>query len=151
MRVYLAAPYHRREELRGYRAELQSGITKGRFVTVTSRWLNRDPALRISEADLVAAPAVGRPFAQDDVEDVRSADLLVLFTEEVRNKHRGGCHVEFGLAIAYGKMLAVVGPRMNVFHTLGGVRHFHGGLNTPALRAEQGWRDCRDWILGGCK
>ena len=159
MRVYLAAPYRRRDELRGYRDELETACEhpdevhhdplKGIHVTVTSRWLDGDRLL--PEERAASNPEAGRPFAEKDVRDVSSADLLVLFTEEVRNNHRGGYHVEFGLAIALGKMLAIVGPRMNVFHTLEGVRHFHRLPAVGRSRIAQGWLDCRDWLLGGCK
>ena len=154
MRVYLAAPYRRREELRGYRLELLRGSWNARTgqadenkVTVTSRWLDGDHLL--TEEQAASNPDAGRPFAEDDVSDVRSADLLVLFTEAPRDAHRGGMHVEWGLAAALGKMLAIVGPRMNVFHTLEGVKHFDGAGSWP--RAVGAWSACRDWILGGCK
>ena len=37
---------------------------------------------------------------------------------------RGGRHVEFGLALAAGKRLCIVGPRENIFHFLPRVEVF---------------------------
>ena len=39
--------------------------------------------------------------------------MLIAFSEEPRalNASRGGRHVEFGIALALGKKVAVVGPR----------------------------------------
>ena len=52
--------------------------------------------------------------------------MLIAFSEEPRagGASRGGRHVEFGLALAWGKGVVVVGPRENVFHTLPQVEHF---------------------------
>lgn len=57
-------------------------------------------------------------FAQDDLADVRRCNVMVNFTEPPNSCGRGGRHVEFGLAAAWGKRLIVVGYRENVFHHL---------------------------------
>ena len=66
--------------------------------------------------------------AAEDLEDVLRADCLVSFTEEpaagVAWAARGGRHVEFGIALAMGKRLCVVGPRENIFHHLPRVEVF---------------------------
>jgi len=48
-----------------------------------------------------------------------AADAVIVFTE-IPNAvlATGGSHVEFGLALAQGKRVIVVGPRENVFHYL---------------------------------
>jgi len=62
------------------------------------------------------------------VEDVIRADCILCFTEEptehVSWAARGGRHVEFGVALAMGKRLCVVGPRENIFHHLPRVEQF---------------------------
>lgn len=56
---------------------------------------------------------------------MRAADLVVSFTEaEDAPASRGGRHVSFGVALALGKRLVVVGHRENVFHTLPQVQFF---------------------------
>src|SRR5260370_1013513 len=69
---------------------------------VASRWI---PG-RQNAPDVVSAV--------EDVEDLASADCLVSFTEYptqgVPWAARGGRHVEFGIALASGKRLSIVGP-----------------------------------------
>lgn len=129
--VYLAGRYSRREELCGYRQELQA---KG--YRVQARWLDGNHQLsdagipmadngeRLAEASQRAAE-LRLKFAQEDKEDVFGADIVINFTEPPRAKpSRGGRHVEFGIALASGAMVIVVGYRENIFHWLDRVRFF---------------------------
>ena len=110
MRIYIASRYDRRFEMLGVTAVL---MRAGHVVT--SRWIEGR-----GEGPEVEAAA--------DVEDVLRADCLISFTEEptehVTWSARGGRHVEFGVALAMGKRLFVVGPRENVFHFLPRVETF---------------------------
>ena len=109
---YLAARYSRREELQGYKAELEA---LGH--TVYGQWLTG--AHLATEEDILHRPELGRDFAVDDLLDICQADTMISFTEPPRSAaNRGGRHVEFGIAIAREMNLAVVGPRENVFHCL---------------------------------
>ncbi len=124
--IYLAARYSRREEIRGYKINLEN---KG-FV-VTSRWLedistDEEHILvnKIEESDN-SIPIEARILADIDVSDVMQADTLILFSETPVSKYaRGGRHVEFGIALASNKRVIVIGPRENIFHTLENVEHF---------------------------
>jgi hypothetical protein len=106
MRIYLAARYDRRWEMLGVAASLERVGHD-----VTSKWIEggrgNDPAV---------VPAV------EDLIDLSQADCLVSFTEApargVAWAARGGRHVEFGVALATGKRLCIVGPRENIFHHL---------------------------------
>lgn len=135
MRIYLAARYSRREEMCVYRTSLEA---MGH--TVTSRWLNGahqidDTGVPIGDhgehriecdgsADVRGAD-LRLKFAQEDVDDVVAADAVISFTEKPRSTgNRGGRHVEFGIALALGKRLLVVGHRENLFHWLGSVEFF---------------------------
>lgn len=134
MRVYLAARYSRRVELCGYREELREvGIP------VTSNWLDgprqrviagkvlgeSDEAVIEAGGDALETIELRRLCAMQDDADVRAADTFVTFTElPDARAGRGGRHVEFGLALALGKRIIVVGPVENVFHALSEVeRH----------------------------
>ena len=106
--VYLAGRYGRKQELRERGRELEAlGIE------VTSGWLSSAVASLsgLSEAEW-------REIALLDREDVRRADLLVLFAEPPGDGGSGGRHVEFGMALAWSKPVVVVGRREHVFHRL---------------------------------
>jgi hypothetical protein len=131
MKIYLASRYSRREELCGYRTQLEAiGHT------VTSRWLNGkhqidDKGTPIGEkgehlvegddgSSTACAASLQAHFVQEDCADVASANCVISFTEAPRSPlgTRGGRHVEFGMAVALGKQLIVVGHRENLFHYL---------------------------------
>lgn len=136
-RFYLASRYSRRQELLGVR-----DVIEALGGEVTSRWLNGshqidDQGVPIGDdgAALVDGPEqletkkraarLRKKFAQDDVEDLRRADVVIAFTEPPRSSaSRGGRHVELGLAIAWQKHVVVVGPRENVFCWLPEVEHY---------------------------
>ena len=138
MKIYLAARYSRREELCVYRNELRA-----LGYDVLARWLDGEHQLAndgtpigehgealvegvlrsgevISEREQTQrAAALRQRFAQDDWEDVTAAELVINFTEPPRSKaNRGGRHVEFGIALARGARVIVVGFRENIFHWL---------------------------------
>ena len=123
---YLAARYSRREELCAYKGALES-----RGHRVPARWLLGEhqvhglEAARAVESDGPVPAAQARLFAEDDIEDVLAADVMVNFTEAPRHgATRGGRHVEYGVALGlrragYGRhQIYVVGPLENVFHAL---------------------------------
>ena len=107
MRIYLAAPYHRRFEMLGVAASLMRAGHD-----VTSRWIeggqDGDPQLVL---------------AIDDLDDLHRADCVVTFTARAPDaaaaptpRSRGD--VELGFALATGKRLCVVGPRETALHHL---------------------------------
>lgn len=112
MDAYLAASYRRREEMVEKAAELKSiGID------VTARWITGSH----SDAD----EDKKRHAANEDLEDIRRADIFVLFTEEPSVGFlSGGRHVETGYAYAISKRIILIGPRENVFHSLVDVLQF---------------------------
>ncbi len=130
-RIYLAGRYTRREELCGYRAELQA---MGH--TVQARWLDGKHQISnegkpigdhgealIDGADegqtQIANAALRAKFVQDDWEDVSGAEVVISFTEPPRsNASRGGRHVEFGIALCRTQRIIVIGYRENLFHWL---------------------------------
>jgi hypothetical protein len=99
-KFYLAARFSRRGELRGYRAALQA---LGH--TVTSRWI-----------DLEDDTGNPRECAIADFKDIAAADALVVFIDAPRYETRGAHHTEFGIGLALGKRLIVVGTRSHIFH-----------------------------------
>lgn len=116
MKIYLCSRYSRRDELRGVRDVLTA---KG-FV-VTSRWLDTEWEENDGQGSSAAPPEYRREFAIKDMIDVQVCDAIIAFTEPPRSNGRGGRHVEFGMAAAWGKKLIVIGPEENIFHYLPGV------------------------------
>jgi nucleoside 2-deoxyribosyltransferase len=112
-KFYLSSRFSRREELRGYAEQLRA---QGH--DVTSRWLFEDH--RIPDAGDPRREEFAARFAREDFDDIDKADFFVAFTEPVGGSlpGKGGCHVELGYALNLGIEIAVVGPRVNVFHYL---------------------------------
>ncbi len=103
VKVYIAASFSRRLEIKKYAAELeQLGFE------VTSRWLDQHHKEDPTEEDW-------HRFAVEDLEDVKRADMLFAFTDAVP-KPGGGRHAEFGVAMALGKPIVQIGPDEHVFH-----------------------------------
>ncbi len=119
VRVYLAAPYAAREQVR----LIAAGLRRGGY-EITSRWL--DETHEITDGTTGAAAELTdqqvSQHAYDDLLDIDIADVLVAFTGaslSVANAGSGGRHVETGYALAKGLPIIVVGPPENVFHRLG--------------------------------
>ena len=125
MNIYLAGRYGRRLELLGYAAQL---VDLGHHVT--SRWLDGEH----EAIDATASVGEQRTWAAEDFSDIDSSSVLIAFTEEPGVGGRGGRHVETGYALGCGKMVEVVGPVENVFHTL------------PQVRRWETWADLLEWF-----
>ncbi len=102
--VYIAAPYAMREY--GIRVALRLAQAK---ITVISRWLE-------------AVESSKEEAAYNSLVDIDRASLfLALNPEGWEEKGTGGCHVEFGYALARGKRILLVGDPSNVFHHLNAI------------------------------
>lgn len=134
MKVYLAAPYVHKEQIKVYAARLRElGID------VTSSWLEEphSPTTQVNEL----SHEENQRYAQQDIFDVLCADLLVFFTDPTKSIVRGGRHVEFGVAVGLNEATSapmpifVVGADYeNIFHHLPYVRHFdHWELALDAI------------------
>jgi nucleoside 2-deoxyribosyltransferase len=118
MKIYLAARFSRAEEIYGHLQEVERLGHE-----VTSRWCRPDANHRLPDEVDQSDPR-GAIFARQDMEDLESSQLVICFTEPPPPASRGGRHVEFGLALAWGKNIFVVGPRENVFYWDPNVRQF---------------------------
>lgn len=107
--VYIAAPYSCRDFAIRIMTmlELQS-------IEVTSRWLK-------------AFDELSHNYAQQDLDDVARADVLVaLNLGGWEEKGTGGRHVELGYALALNKKIILVGARSNIFHHLSHIKVLDG-------------------------
>lgn len=111
MKIYLASNYSTHPQMRDY-----AKILEARGHSVTCEWINGTHG-----GDDCAL------YAQIDLCDLDAADAMVFFSESPEgSRTRGGKHVEFGYALAKGKLIFIVGPCVNVFHHLPEVvQRFH--------------------------
>lgn len=108
MKIYLCSRYQRFPEMQLYAAKLEK---LGH--TIVSTWIN---GAHQNANDDESAWA---QFAAKDMADLSNADCVVAFTEYPDSGYsRGGRHVELGMALAWGKLVWVVGHIENIFCTL---------------------------------
>lgn len=122
-KIYLAASYARKDEMRGVRDVL---VAAGH--TVTSTWIDLPDDMECDNKDkkkrlMQEAPLIYQGFALQDVEDLCKADTLVMFTGD--DKSTGGRHTEFGMALTRNMYIVIVGPRENVFHCIDGIYRYN--------------------------
>lgn len=114
--LYLASRFARGAEMEVYAKEAR----RAWGFEVTSRWHNGSHGDVSTDGDL-SDPDLPR-YAAEDITDVTAADVVVSFTEGGGGK--GGRHVEFGLGLALGKRMVIVGPREHIFHFAAGVEQY---------------------------
>lgn len=112
-RVYLAASYGRREEIKGYAERV-----KALGFDVSASWLD-GPAQDESLLDTETKGEIAIQIAGD----IAGSDAMLCFTEAERGAPRGGRHVEMGIALANELHVSVIGPRENIFCNLPCVYH----------------------------
>ena len=131
MKVYLAAAWHRKKEMKALSLELNM-----HNIQVNSRWLDENTEGKVVDKDYLKNNAL------NDLDDVRTCDVLVRFTDEefinptaidgeycpdteyVPKKLLSGARlVEMGYALAFGKKVIVVGGHQPIFDYLPQVLH----------------------------
>lgn len=126
LNVYFAARYSLHPQMRLYAEQLERLGYK-----VTSRWIygGHDTVDANHDEDK-------QRYAEEDLEDLLLADIIVSFTEDpstqVPGRARGGRHVEFGIAIGMNHYVSnfkvidtvVIGYRENAFHWLPDVEFY---------------------------
>ena len=117
MRVYLAARFEQKEELKALVPLLAEHNLR-----VQARWLDEKVSPTSQLSDLT--PAYCAEQAEVDLEDIRACDIFVFFGDAVAKTTRGGKHFEAGYASGLGKRIVVVGPPENIFHYLDGIVHY---------------------------
>ena len=100
-RVYISGSFQELEDLQEF-----ANFLRAYGYNVTSSWMYEPEALPDLEW-------VRRARANEDVEDIRRADVFVMSSE--MDTHNGGRHTELGIAIAERKSIHVYGPRPNTF------------------------------------
>lgn len=118
MRVYLAAKYPRRDEMREVAVRLKEAGFQ-----VTSRWLEETAPLDGGLHD--GTPLSHMKTALQDIADIDHADMLLFFAEDSYvGIPRGGRHFECGFAYGRGKRIAIIGEPENNFHYLPRIIHY---------------------------
>ena len=117
MKIYLAAAFSRQGEMKRIAAQLI-----GYGFEVTSRWLTNTPGVIKGKRNRMEDAFM-------DVEDLRRADLLVRFSDDLTKERipsrlgSGARMFEFGMAWERGMPIVVVGGRQNIFDSLPNVTH----------------------------
>lgn len=111
--VYLGARYDRREWLLEHVvAPLTAAGHK-----VTSRWILFEGAGSVLGAEeLLQDVTIGEIPGTECLEDIKQAEVVVILTDTPSST--GGYHVELGYALGLNKPIELVGPALNVFHSL---------------------------------
>jgi len=107
LRIYLASNHQSQDRLKIVKEML---LERGH--TVCSNWLTEGTA----QAMEVLTEDQRQLFSYRDLGEILSADLLILDTRE--QSVSGGREVEYGAALALGKLVWRVGPARNVFHSI---------------------------------
>lgn len=131
MTIYLAAPYPLRHVVAARALDLRNA-----GLPVVSSWHDGNAPVS-AEADASQA----RAFAEQDMSDLFRADVLVAFTQAPSSPlaHRSGHHTEVGMALARGRRVVLVGPRVNVFHHL------------PKVSQYDTWPEARAALVAGAR
>jgi hypothetical protein len=114
-RIYLAAGHDRKREMCRYRDQLA-----GYGHHVTSRWIDLHEYMGPDE--ILEDPAKASELAIDNIADILSADLVLVFTDTPSTY--GHRHTEFGAALMSGKQILIIGQKENVFQVYKGVDQF---------------------------
>ena len=118
MRVYLAARYSRKKEIKAL-----IPILLEHNILTTSRWLEETNSETAHLDEFT--PTFGRNTAGIALDDSANSDAFVFFSEDPKiGTPRGGRHVEFGYALARGKRLIAIGGQENIFHFLPEIVHY---------------------------
>lgn len=108
MKIYLAAMWSERDRMLG-----EAQFLEARGHVVTSRWIH-------------SCLSTDAENAQMDLDDVRAADILILYSAGPRGTmfSGGGRQIEFGYALALGMRVILIGAVETCFHNLPQVTHF---------------------------
>jgi hypothetical protein len=118
MKIYLAAHYSRKEEIRQAAKDLEEA-----GIDVTSTWFKERTASKVSMNDV--SETFCRTTAARDKDELDESTHFVLFSVHTDFKFtRGGHCWENGYADAKGLVRVVVGPRQHIFHYLPGTKRF---------------------------
>ena len=112
MNVYIGARFSMAPEANALAAEL-----KDAKYDIASSWHTDDSEPAWDN------PVIQAQRAMRDYTELMGADAFVQLTGNPREDTRGGQHVELGMAIAWNKVIIVVGQRGHVFHYLETIGH----------------------------
>lgn len=109
LRVYVAAPWVRKAD-----AIAAGKVLEANGFEVTSRWFHHEGDPQDFAGTKSSLDSI-RQQAFEDLQDVQRAEVLIVLNLEKSE----GKAVETGYALALGNSIISVGPRSNIFQTLG--------------------------------
>ena len=114
MKIYLSGAFDHRDDIRSIASALEA---QGHVTT--SHWVD-EPPLVFDDTEFSLWERRAR--ANDDVADVRRADVVVVIA--LWPSTTGGRYWEEGFAFGLGKRIIRVGPPENMFSLLADIEHF---------------------------
>ena len=102
-KIYIAASYPRKKQ-----AVLLAKKMRSEGHIIVSQWHDLDEGY-----DKMMGM---EDRAERDFQNIKECDLFIEFTGD--NLSHGGRHAEFGVALALGKEIKILGPREHVLHYL---------------------------------
>lgn len=118
MKFYIAGRFVNKDEVAAFARHV-----RGSGHDVISTWTDErhSPTVEMSEvSDEELADTACR-----DLQEIIDCDRMIFFAEsDTFATARNGRHVEFGIALALGKRIDVIGPRENIFHHCFNVFHY---------------------------
>jgi nucleoside 2-deoxyribosyltransferase len=106
MKIYLAAPFGQRGQVREYAAQLEAAGHE-----ITQRWFDGEPISGNGTNPEFSAEAL--KCAKADLAGIRACNYFVSINGF---SGTGGKHTELGVALALSKRIAIVGVPENVFY-----------------------------------
>lgn len=113
--AYFAGSFNRKPELLEYLREFEAA---GNYCT--SRWLKNDHELDFQDdRSKLNYSGFGFTYALEDVDDIVKSECIIFFSSANHpSKGRGGRHTEFGIGLALGRPIFIIGERECAFHSM---------------------------------
>jgi nucleoside 2-deoxyribosyltransferase len=117
MKIYVASRFKNRDLVKSFVAKVLTMRPKKELVVrFTQTWPDEPVLDGLSYYD-------AQRIAYRDIMEIDEADTLVVLTEQCELVP-GGMHFETGYAWARGHRIIVIGPRVNVFQSIGGIEWY---------------------------
>lgn len=120
-RIYFAGPFSKKRLV-----NFLADKAEKTGLEIVSSW-HKNNVAEYSTAQLASKTGEAGYTAENDFLQIAQSEALVLVNDP--SFEGSGCQVEFGLAVALGKQVHVIGACSNIFHCLPNVHRHHSFNN----------------------